>query len=1003
MGYAPSVNFNDLTLFLGLCATGVATSGSHTLSSVSFGTVYNPRTGITFEPSDVGMPIAIVGGGAVNSLMPPVYMVQGSLFHTTIDSYVSPTEVTLTDAPVTSFANTGFANIILYRPCPMTSDVATLASGAAQFQYNSSIAPGTSDTMQFTTLSSLGGSLGTDNPYVDRFGAPQLGQPVYLHSSVTGDVFGGYIDSLTTSSMPGVPGTPYCWSAQCASWMGLAKRRQVPPANPQSFTSADADVAFTAIVLDYLSDDGVAVSAPSGLPQINLACAVGANVGQLLDQVVSLVSTPDTAYYWNTNPWRTFILATRGAVNAPWDVVDGSDLFAGDTPNCQSITETHNQMANAVYGIGKQTILNTLNASFNGNGTATTFNVPEPVGTAPTITLNDSSQTVGALGSTGSDWYWSQGSSVITQDSGGTVLVSTDILLVSYSPLVSAVAQNFNVGSLQSLQAIEGTSANYDYSFTIDNPILPADLLAMCTAYEIEYGLPAQTVSFYTLRPGLAVGQLQSITLLEAGISGSFLIATIQMSTMNNVIVWQYTAFGGANIGNAITALTQLINRQEASGIVAPSTPITPSTGASSVQQTPLGNQFTPAVFPISVAKGDLLVVVLTCGQVGAGPLPSPTDTLGNSWTLAASYNGSVIPPYGNQEQCGIYWSISTAAGADTVSIGGGVVAQFYAFEFSGVDTSSPVDVLSAGGTAQPLTTTKTYDLIITGMAGPGTTSPTVTSPETLVAFSGAPEPPLPSQPAGIAVAQTIRDATGSFTSSLTPASPDAYQAFVSVAFAAAPTAPPAQTTNVQANPTGTVTHSTGALTAGLPVIGNGGGDVVAGAAGQLVPVGGSPGQVLEKNSGADYDAGWHTPTGGSGVGPGCCAYNSGTQSLPSGDSTLTFDTNRWDTGSIHSTIVNTDRFTAPSAGYYLATGNIVTNNANQGIAILSIRVNGSAELADQGAPAGSGHGVLLNITAIVHLSAGDYVVFHAFLSDNSVSTISGLCWGQLTMLSATL
>src|SRR5580700_3145793 len=122
MSYTPVVNFETLTLYLGICATGVATASSHTLSSVAFGTVYNPSS-VTFLPEDVGMPIAIVGGGPVNPLMPAPYFVQGSLFHTTIASYVSPTEVTLTDAPDTSIQNTGFATIILYRPCPMASDV----------------------------------------------------------------------------------------------------------------------------------------------------------------------------------------------------------------------------------------------------------------------------------------------------------------------------------------------------------------------------------------------------------------------------------------------------------------------------------------------------------------------------------------------------------------------------------------------------------------------------------------------------------------------------------------------------------------------------------------------------------------------------------------------------------------------------------------------------------------------------------------------------------------
>src|ERR1700760_3143040 len=124
MSYTPEVNADTLKLYLGLCATGRATASSTTLDMVSFGTVYNPRPSITFEPSDAGLPIAIVGGGPVDPDMPPPYFVQGATFVTTIAAYVSATQVTLSAAPDTSIFNTGFATLILFRPCPFASDVA---------------------------------------------------------------------------------------------------------------------------------------------------------------------------------------------------------------------------------------------------------------------------------------------------------------------------------------------------------------------------------------------------------------------------------------------------------------------------------------------------------------------------------------------------------------------------------------------------------------------------------------------------------------------------------------------------------------------------------------------------------------------------------------------------------------------------------------------------------------------------------------------------------------
>lgn len=814
MSYVPVPNSQSLTLYLGICGTGRAVASSTSLTDMSFGTVYNPRPSITFDPSDVGMPIAIVGGGPVDADMPPVYFVQGALFHTTIAAFVSSTEVTLTDAPDTSIYNSGFATVILYRPCPIASDVATTLP--LQFQFNSSIAPGTNDTMQFSTFNTLGDA---DNPYVDRFGPILLGQPVYLTRTDPTDgvveVFGGYIDSLTTSSMPGVAGVPYSWSAQCVSWSGLARRRVVPPANPQTFTSVAGDQVFRHVVLDYVSDDGVAVSV-STAPDITLACAVGANIGQLLDQIVGLVSTADTAWYWTTDAWRTFILATRTAVSAPWNITSGDDLLAGETPYQQSVTATHNQTANTVYTIGTQTLLNTLQAIVVGNGTAVTFNLPEPIGAAPTITLNAGSQTVGVLGvDTGVDWYWSQGSAVLTQDSGGTVLAPSDTLDVTYTPLSPAVAQALNVASLQQLQAIEGTSATYGYSQQITQPILPADLLAFTTAYEIEYGEPATTCQLYTLWPGLATGQLQSIALPEAGIpSGDYLIATVQMTTINGVIMWQYTAFGGANIGNALTALTQFINRNQATlALISPTTPIvSPVAVGNPINQTSSGTAFIPVAFPNPVTQGNLLVIVV-CGPAGVAQTFS--DTLGNTWTQAARFDGGT-------HFSAIFWAVANSSGADTVSNGIGLPVAFFGFEFPGIYAVSPIDATSGGATAQSVTTNYLYDLVITAFSNFGD-APSVIAPETILASFLD-----PLHGSGLSVGKDSPASPGSFTSSLI--SSPVGDAYATVAFRPIPTSPPAQTTTVQANPQGTVSHSTGALTLNEPIFGNGAGDIKAAA-----------------------------------------------------------------------------------------------------------------------------------------------------------------------------
>ncbi len=825
VGFIPTVRADSLELYIGSCAVGQATAGSTDLKNVVFSKLPGQAVATTFTPADVGCPIAIAGGGPVNPYMPASWFVQGALFHTVIAAYISPTEVTLAAAPTTSIYNTGFCTVICYRRCLFASDVASVGSG---IEYDSSIAPGTRDTLNFTVL-------GVDNDYIARFTTIAMGQPVYFTSSdaAVGDIFGGYIDTCTVANYPGYPDI-YSWTCTCASWAGLAMRRVVPPTLPTTWTGVAGDIVFAQVVLTYLSNDGVDVSTTAA-PAINLAAATGANVGQLLDQIVQLVTTSTQAWYWTTDVWRTFILAPYNAANAPWNVADGTDLLAGDTPLQVSIQQTHNQMANFAYAIGQNTLLNALNATINGDGTSRTFNLPQSVGAAPVITLNGLAQTVGVLGvDSGDNWYWSQGSTTLTQDSGGTVLAATDVLVVAYELETAGVAQAPNEGSLLACNQIEGTSGEYDYSTSISVPIMPADLLTVAEAYVTEYGDPATTVSASTLRPGLRTGQMQSITFPRAGISGTYLIATIKMTTTNNIIQWDYTAFGGANIGDQITALVQFINRS--SGTFALLTPTVPITALNVTAKDYIlasgGYAPVPGTLPAAVAVGDVLIGYFS-GTTYGGPPYVPgtiTDSLGNTWNTAITHN------YGGNLGIACVWTISAFAGSCTIyaPAPGLTLLNFIVVNFGPGVTAVDVTATSDSSTGQPtppaITTTANHDLIVTGQLGgvgpsygTGGTLPTVTSPEVLITDT----PDTPSGQ-GLAMAFELQTAAGAFATSISGnAQPvNTVQSVVCVAFKVTAPAPPAQTTNVQVNPTGTVTHISGPLTLSKIIVGGGGNDI---------------------------------------------------------------------------------------------------------------------------------------------------------------------------------
>jgi hypothetical protein len=118
---------------------------------------------------------------------------------------------------------------------------------------------------------------------------------------------------------------------------------------------------------------------------------------------------------------------------------------------------------------------------------------------------------------------------------------------------------------------------------------------------------------------------------------------------------------------------------------------------------------------------------------------------------------------------------------------------------------------------------------------------------------------------------------------------------------------------------------------------------------------------------------------------PACRAYNSAAISVANAtDVFLTFNSERFDNASVHSTSSNTGRLTVPTGGggKYIIGSNIDYATTFTGVLRASgLRLNGSTYIADQYAPPinsafSSGR---FTVTAIYSLSAADYVEVRAY------------------------
>jgi len=124
----------------------------------------------------------------------------------------------------------------------------------------------------------------------------------------------------------------------------------------------------------------------------------------------------------------------------------------------------------------------------------------------------------------------------------------------------------------------------------------------------------------------------------------------------------------------------------------------------------------------------------------------------------------------------------------------------------------------------------------------------------------------------------------------------------------------------------------------------------------------------------------------------GCRVYNSGNQSISnSTDTAITFDTESFDTDSMHSTSSNTSRITFTTAGTYAIGGVVQFDTSATGRRILNARLNGGSTLIVVGEQTAGSSFPAVEVETIYAFAATDYIELIAFQTSggslNSVAT----------------
>jgi hypothetical protein len=100
----------------------------------------------------------------------------------------------------------------------------------------------------------------------------------------------------------------------------------------------------------------------------------------------------------------------------------------------------------------------------------------------------------------------------------------------------------------------------------------------------------------------------------------------------------------------------------------------------------------------------------------------------------------------------------------------------------------------------------------------------------------------------------------------------------------------------------------------------------------------------------------------------------------------LTFDSERWDTANLHETATNSGRLKAPAAGKYYIFANITWETPlGSGLWGLRLQLNGKTVIAEQTMPnTAAQFRISMSVGTLYALAAGDYVEVQVFQNSGS-------------------
>jgi hypothetical protein len=155
-----------------------------------------------------------------------------------------------------------------------------------------------------------------------------------------------------------------------------------------------------------------------------------------------------------------------------------------------------------------------------------------------------------------------------------------------------------------------------------------------------------------------------------------------------------------------------------------------------------------------------------------------------------------------------------------------------------------------------------------------------------------------------------------------------------------------------------------------------------------LDPTGGSALQLLRVKS-DESGLEWAKPGHDSLTVPACRVYHNANQSIADDTyTTLAFNSERFDTDTIHDTVTNNERLTCKTAGKYLIAVNLLFASNNTGGRTVALILNGATNIGRQSCAADPAQETGVSVSTVYDLAVGDYITVMAYQSSGGALNV---------------